>query len=342
MNNDNDNSQEKELPEEKETKSSSNKKNNENIPIPDSVSTESTQVPVDTRKTKITSNTGYADISQEKDVPLITGNPIDIKNIDSNFVFFFGISGSGKTVILSAILYYYGTQAGALGPKLDTQNTKPAKALLYEWFTKLKKGMLPDRSPLNQLTRLDFVFKPNNKSKKVTPINLTFLETAGGNHSDISRGGNYINSIDAYLSSNIPLQVIIVTSFDTAEGDDVLINEFFDLLETKGKNLNSVNLILVISKWDISGRTGVSHEEELEDFIQLKLPITNKRVNTFELNKTYFTIGNVISTANGERIEEVNLASAELLSKWLYQNISGVPLDYEGTFLERIKFSLFP
>ena len=111
-------------------------------------------------------------------------------NIFINLPASFNCSGFVFFGANSDILYYYGTQAGALGPKLDTQNTKPAKALLYEWFTKLKKGMLPDRSPLNQLTRLDFVFKPNNKSKKVTPINLTFLETAGGNHSDISRGGN--------------------------------------------------------------------------------------------------------------------------------------------------------
>ena len=38
-------------------------------------------------------------------------------------------------------------------------------------------------------------------------------------------------------------------------------------------------------------------------------------------------------------IQKNNLDSAEIISKWLYESITGYPLDYEGTFWERIKFS---
>jgi hypothetical protein len=57
------------------------------------------------------------------------------------------------------------------------------------------------------------------------------------------------------------------------------------------------------------------------------------------LSKTYFTIGNIEKTANSEKITLLNLSSAEIISKWLYETIVGYPLDYEGTFWERIKFS---
>ena len=272
-------------------------------------------------------------------VPLANNNSAEIKNTDSNFIFFFGVSASGKSVILASMLYYLSSKAGVLRPKLGTPNTKEAQVLLADFFENLRQGILPDRTTRDQVTRLDLVFEPNNKSKKVTPINLTFLETAGGNHQDITRGGTYHSSIEAYLNANIPLNFIVVTSYDTAHRDDTLINEFLDELERKGKNLKSINVILVISKWDKSGRMDVSSEEELENFITERLPRTNNRINSYELSKTYFTIGNIEKTGTTEKITLLNLASAEVLSKWLYESIVGIPLDYEGTFWERIKFS---
>jgi hypothetical protein len=67
--------------------------------------------------------------------------------------------------------------------------------------------------------------------------------------------------------------------------------------------------------------------------------MTNNVINSYELSKTYFTIGNIEKTANSEKITLLNLSSAEIISKWLYETIVGYPLDYEGTFWERIKFS---
>ena len=45
------------------------------------------------------------------------------------------------------------------------------------------------------------------------------------------------------------------------------------------------NIILVVSKWDISGRSDVSNEEELENFVQERLPMTNNLINSYELFK---------------------------------------------------------
>lgn len=272
-------------------------------------------------------------------VPLANANTNDIKNKDSNFVFFFGVSASGKSVILSAILYYLRSKAGVLRPKLGTPNTKEAQVLLADFFENISKGVLPNRTTRDKVTRMDFVFEPNNKSKKVPPIDLTFLETAGGNHLDISRGGSYHSSIDAYLNAKIPLNIIVVTSYDTAHRDDSLINEFFGELERRGNHLKSVNIILVVSKWDISGRSDVSNEQELENFVQERLPMTNNLINSYEFSKTYFTIGNIEKTGSEEKITLLNLEPAEILTNWLYESITGYSLDYEGTFWEKIKFS---
>lgn len=272
-------------------------------------------------------------------VPIAKATSNDLKNKDSNFVFFFGTAESGKSVILSSMLYYLSSQAGVLRPKLGTPNTKEAQVLLSDFFENIRQGILPNRTTRDQVTRLDLVFEPNNKSKKVIPINLTFLETSGENHNEIRRGGSYHSSIESFLNANIPLTFIIVTSYESAHKDDTLINEFLDELERKGKNLKSVNAVVLVSKWDKSGRMDVDNEEELNNFFYERLSRTSQRIDTYGLSKSYYTIGNIQNNSGEERIGLLSLATAEVLSKWLYRSIVGYDLDYEGTFWERIKFS---
>lgn len=280
-----------------------------------------------------------SDIEDDGFVPTTNGSTTTVQNKDSNFVFFYGTSASGKSVILSAILYYLNSHAGVLRPKLGSPNSREAHVLLADFFENIRKGILPNRSTRDQVTRLDFVFDPNNKSKKVPPISLSFLETNGENHNEISRGGKYHDSIEAYLNSDIPLNFIIVTSYDRAHSEDSKIVEFLDYLERKSKNLKNVNVLLVISKWDKSGNMGVDNEQHLENFISERLSMTNNRIDTYNLSKTYFTIGNVQNQGGVEKITLLNLDSATVISKWLYHNIVGYDLDYEGTFWEKIKFS---
>ena len=133
----------------------------------------------------------------------LMGSLNKVKNKDSTFVFFFGTSESGKSVILSSMLYYLKSQAGDLRPKKGTLNTTEAEVLLSDFFENISQGILPSRTTRDQVTRLDLVFEPNNRSKKIQPINLTFLETAGENHNEIRRGGSYHSSIESYLNDNI-------------------------------------------------------------------------------------------------------------------------------------------
>jgi len=277
---------------------------------------------------------------QEDFVPVARTISNDIKNKDSNFVFFFGTAESGKSVILSSMLYYLRSHAGVLRPKLGTPNSKEANVLLSDFFENIRQGVLPNRTTRDQVTRLDLVFEPNNKSKRVVPIDLTFLETSGENHNEIRRGGSYHSSIESFLNAKIPLTFIIVTSYESAHRDDSLINEFLDELERKGKNLKSVNAILIVSKWDKSGRMDVESPEELDGFVSERLPMTAQRIDTYGLSKTYYTIGSVQNAVGQEKVSLLNLSTAEILSKWLYRSIVGYDLDYEGTFWERLKFSM--
>ena len=100
-------------------------------------------------------------------VPISKGNSSELKNKESNFVFFFGTASSGKSVILATMLYYLRSQAGVIRPKIGTPNTAEAEVLLYDFFDNISKGILPDSTVKDKVTRLDLVFEPNNKSKKI-------------------------------------------------------------------------------------------------------------------------------------------------------------------------------
>lgn len=285
-------------------------------------------------------STGTKDDITRGNVPLAKPSTNEIKNRDSNFVFFFGNPQSGKSVILSSMLYYLSSQAGVLRPKIGTPNSQEAQVLLYDFYENISQGILPERTTVGKVLELDLVFEPNNKSEKIKPINLTFLEASGEDLRAIKRGGNFQSHIAKYLNSEVPLTFVIVTSYDTAHQDDTLINEFLDELERKGKNLRPVNVILVISKWDKSGRMDVESEEELDNFISESLRRTSQRVNAYELSKTFYTVGNIENKGGEQRITLLNLDTASVLSNWLYSSITGYDINYDGTFWERLKWSI--
>lgn len=273
-------------------------------------------------------------------VPIQGGAKIvDVKNKDSNFIFFFGTGQSGKSVILSSMLYSLRTKFGVIRPQRGTPNSREAMVLLSDFFENIRQGTLPTRTVRDQVTRMDLVFEPNNKSKKVTPINLTFLEASGENHNEIRRGGNYHGSIAQYLKAEIPVTFILVTGYDAAHKQDNILNEFLYLLEHEGKNLRNINLVLVISKWDKSGNQNPS-SDELDFFVKERLPMTYQFLETNGLAKTYYTIGQLEKTNGEDKIVGLNLDSAEILSKWVYKSITGVSLEYEGGMWEQLKWSL--
>lgn len=262
---------------------------------------------------------------------------------NTNYVFFFGTSESGKSVILSTMLYHISTKEGVLRPNRNARNNQEAKLLLENFRSNIRKGILPNRTTRGNVTKLNFTFEPNNQSEKVKPINLTFLEAAGGDLSAIRGGGRYADHIDKYLKADIPITFIIVTSYDNAHNEDTIINQFLEEIEYYGKDPKLLNIILVISKWDKSGRIEPrvgTDRHELEDFIDERLPMTSQYLDTFDFTRTYYTVGNINNEGGAEKIGSLNLKSAKNLSHWLYESIVGYPLDYEGTLWERIKWGI--
>lgn len=275
-----------------------------------------------------------ANVQKGKFVPIADLGELGTE--DSNFVFYFGKASIGKTVILASMLYHMNAIAGSIRPKHNMPNTKEAEVLLFDLLDGIKRGKFPNRTQKDIVTRIDLVFEPNNKSKKVTPIELTFLEIAGDNHMEVRRGGKFHRSIEEYLNADIPLNFILVTDYENANEDDTLMFSFLNELGRKGRNYRYLNVILVIAKWDKSGSMGVSSSDQLEEFIRDNMPMTSSQIDNYSFSKTYFTVGNVGVEDGKEVLLQLNLSTAKLLTEWLYESITHVDLNYEGTFLERL------
>src|ERR1044071_3062328 len=270
-----------------------------------------------------------------KFVPIANNSSVESK--DSNFVFFFGKSQIGKSVILASMLYYMNVRVGTLRPKLSTPNTQEAEILLYDMLDGLKRGILPSRTVKDQVMRIDLILDPNNTSKKVKPISLTFLEISGENLQEVRRGGSFHRNIDEYLNADIPITFLLVTDYENAADDDALMISFLQKLEGERSNYKRVNAILIIAKWDKSGSMSARSEEQLNDFIKEQMPMTNNQINNYELFKTYYTVGRVVQGDDGiDRLEQLNLATAGSLTEWLYESITGVDINYEGSWFERL------
>ena len=277
---------------------------------------------------------GPKPLEQDKFVSIADKN--SIKENDSNFIFFFGKPQVGKSVILASLLYQMNARSGSLRPKLSTPNTKEAEVLLFDMLDEIRKGILPRKTIVDQVTRIDLIFEPNNKSSKVNPINLTFLEMSGENLQAVSRGGSFHRSIDEYLNANIPLNFILVTDYNNADIDDTLMMSFFNELEKKNRKYRRINAILIIAKWDKSGNIGIPDPEHLNNFIANHMPMTNNQIDNYEFFKTYYTVGEVFEDDDGKHLSELNLITAEMLTQWLYKSIAGIDIDYPGTFWERL------
>jgi hypothetical protein len=240
-------------------------------------------------------------------------------------------------VILASMLYYMNAFTGTVRPKLSTPNTREAEVLLYDMLDGLKRGILPSRTVKDQVMRIDLVLDPNNKSKKVKPISLTFLEMSGENLQEVRRGGDFHKDINEYLNADIPITFLLVTDYENAAEDDTLMISFLRKLEGERRKFKSVNAILIITKWDKSGSPTVQSEEHLDNFIQSQMPLTSNQINTYELFKTYYTVGQVVQGKDGnDHLDQLSLATAGKLTEWLYESITGIDINDEGTWWERL------
>jgi len=231
---------------------------------------------------------------------------------NTNYIFTFGNFGVGKSTLMAAICSYIQDSPEVRLRKNVDGNQEGMRLLMNDWMTALKKRQYPPQSRKGMILNIDVGLQGVGESK-IIPI--TFLEMSGEDlnaldiryYTDESEFNSLKSEFISYLKET--KICLIVTSVETAESDDLLIDQFFEWLE---RYQVKSPILLVVSKWD-----KLEKKIPVDEFIKTRMPSTSKWLvdnNVGDCDFKKFSIG---KTENDNKIISINLKDAEDISHWI-------------------------
>ncbi|PPK74908.1 hypothetical protein B0F87_107151 [Methylobacter tundripaludum] len=237
---------------------------------------------------------------------------------DTNYVFFFGQQGSGKSVIIGSLLRSLNegksNKGGFILNKGDNIKHKGCKELLQEGYRFaynaheiLKQKRFMARNDKGDLTIINGRFEPTIED--CNPLDITFLDVAGEDliELDANHGqGKLPNHINIFLKlSTLPLLIILVVPHDPTienkpEGyTDRLMAQFLETIDKRSSQdkLKKPRIMLLITQWDsYAGK----YQNDVTAFAKTKLPSTYTLLNRNRDLISEYSIGRVIELTEGE------------------------------------------
>jgi hypothetical protein len=285
-------------------------------------------------------NSGGIDIND-----LSEAEQIDrIESMKTNFVFFFGKPASGKSAILSTLLYHlqcnFTNDIGFSAIKnkiegtcmLKTDSSKQLSALIYQYLS--KRRFVPQTKG-GFVGQIRMEYQPLNPDYTNLPgIDVTFLEMAGENFSDIEntpdKTAKLPLKVDVYFKvPKISMLFVLITKHSKAKQEDKKMNDFIEHIHSKNPALLSRSRIfLFIGEWD----TYDAKNETPLEFVEKNMPKTYAKLKTQKNIISSFSIGSVDTVTNeyGENlpfITSFNLDFPYKMWKQIYGTFTGEELD---------------
>lgn len=174
------------------------------------------------------------------------------------------------------------------------------RLLLNNWLEPLKQMSFPPRSRVGDIfeVQMEFILKePQN-------LQLNFLEMSGEDLTRLDLRAREGTLDEKFIKYARKTEIfLIVAPYDKGAKDDLLVTQFFSLLQKE--NIDMSRLILIISKWDLN--TGA---QKVHEFVQAQMPQTYNWLKSLYKEKLPifpFSIGNV----KENKIQELNLSQSE-------------------------------
>ena len=254
--------------------------------------------------------------STTEDITRLVKTHDEILEKNTNYVFIFGYTGSGKSTVLTAINMYMRRHYRVI---LNQAENKDGIRLIHEMMRDIEKGSFPQPTSVGTITEYDSAFAINGED-----VNLTFLEMAGEDlkRVDVEDGEEgFPDEVKAYLTCpDISISFLIVADYDRVlnRTEDRLILQFLSYLYSEGIDLSRVGVIL--SKFD-RDKTDMNIEEVVKEY----LPQVDKWLTSDEIShpKVFpFSIGEVESfETQKDQISRINLDDCSELVPWLHQTL---------------------
>lgn len=244
---------------------------------------------------------------------------------NSNFIFVFGYTGSGKTTVLGAIdLYIRRKYAKTINPTGNKDGINHINKIVRN----ITFGEFPNATPAGTIVEYDVALTHPVSDETV---NLTFIEMAGEdlrkiNTDDEDSGtGELRSEIKKYLTCpDISISFLLIADYkervESLKEDDLFMN-FFGYVRNLEVPLKNVGVI--VSKFD----KDVTDRLLLNDIVEDYLPQTRR----FMENKSIianakifpFSIGEVVQEEGDEpRITAIDLRDTDAVVNWLFDSFS--------------------
>ncbi|MEO0896619.1 MAG: hypothetical protein AAFY71_09490 [Bacteroidota bacterium] len=241
----------------------------------------------------------------------------EILDKNTNYVFIFGYTGSGKSTVLTAINMYMRQHYRVI---LNQGENQEGIRLIHQMMRDVEEGSFPQPTSIGQITEYDTAFLMDGHD-----VNLTFLEMAGEDLKkvDVDTGEDGLpDSVKAYLTCpGVSISFLLVADFErvVARKEDKLILQFLSYLYNEGIDMSRVGVVL--SKFD-RGRTDMNVEEVIKTY----LPQVDKWLTSGDIQQPRvfpFSIGEV-KTENGRKdeIREIDLEDCQEVVPWIHNVLS--------------------
>ncbi|GEM_PF-5072968 len=244
---------------------------------------------------------------------------------NSNFIFVFGYTGSGKTTVLAAIdLYIRRKYAKTINPTGNKEGINHINKIVRN----ITFGEFPNATPAGTIVEYDVALTHPVSDETV---NLTFIEMAGEdlrkiNTDDEDGGtGELRSEIKKYLTCpDISISFLLIADYkeriETLREDDLFIN-FFGYVRNLEVPLKNVGVI--VSKFDKDLTDRLFLNNVVEDYLpQTRRFMENKSI--IENAKIFpFSIGEVVQEEDDEpRITAIDLRDTDAVVNWLFDSFS--------------------
>ena len=258
---------------------------------------------------------------------------------NKNYVFLFGIPGSGKSYIIASLLKYM-EQSDLGQSRLDLEKSNDLEKRLYNRmimsFTDPKKYRIESNATLD-FNRFNIIFTPKGNKPEKT---ITFLDISGEACQAIYQGdsskytGELPDFLRVVLESDINSTFLLISECQKGQSDDSevpqdrIIKAFYDkILETQVRESRKYKKILLMSKWDNLPKNE-REETDVVEYIQQHLPVT---MSNFLAENHDSEILNAVTSYSvgdfrGDRLIKFNEERPRVLFEFLYESISGQPL----------------
>jgi energy-coupling factor transporter ATP-binding protein EcfA2 len=244
---------------------------------------------------------------------------------NSNFIFVFGYTGSGKTTVLAAIDLYirrkYAKTVNPTGNKIGINH-------INKIVRNITFGEFPNATPAGTIVEYDVAL-----THPVTDetVNLTFIEMAGEDLRKIntddedSGNGDLRSEIKKYLTCpDISISFLLIADYKervaSLREDDLFMN-FFGYVRNLEIPLKNVGV--VVSKFDREQTDRLFLNDVVDNYLpQTRLFMENRSI--IENAKIFpFSIGHVMEEEGEEpRILAIDLRDTDAIVNWLFDSFS--------------------